>query len=257
MKRTILLFFIMILIMPLNAQYKIIAHRGASSIAPENTLVSAKKGWELGADAVECDVHLSKDNRVMVIHDKNTKRTTGESYDVAETVSDTLRMLDAGSFKDEEYKGEKIPFLEELIAAIPDGRKLVVEIKSDEQIIPYIRDIVRASGKQDQIVFIAFDLTTIVETKMYLPGNQCYWLCAFKGKAKKGMVKAARAGLDGVNLRYGIIDEKIMEKAGEYKLEVLTWTLDKPEKAKELIGLGVTGITTNRPDYMLEELGKL
>jgi len=256
MKRSIFLLFILMTIIPAQAQYSIIAHRGASFVAPENTLASVKKGYELGADAVEVDVHLSRDNRVMVIHDSNTKRTSGESYDVATTGSDTLRLLDVGSFKGAEFKGEKIPFLEELIAAIPEGKKLVVEIKSDEKIIPYLKEIVAASGKGDQVIFIAFKLTTIVEAKMFMPNNDCYWLCAFKGKAKKGMVKAKRAGLTGVNLRYGIIDEKIMEKAKEYDLEVLTWTLDKPEKAKELISLGVLGITTNKPDMMREQLSK-
>ncbi len=253
MKRLAIL-SLMLLSITANAQYKIIAHRGASGVAPENTVASANKAWELGADAVEIDVHLSRDNKVMVIHDKNTRRTTGESYDIAETGSDTLRMLDAGSFKSPEYKGEKIPFLEEVIATIPEGKTLFVEIKSDRKIVPFIKEIVDNSDKKDQIVFIAFDLSTIVEAKTSMHNNKCYWLSAYHFQLKKGIVKAARAGLEGIDLRYGIINEKVMERAGNYKLEVLAWTVDKPKEAKKLTDLGVTGITTNKPDLMKKEL---
>ena len=80
----------------MNAQVQIIAHRGASYLAPENTVASAKLAWELGADAVEVDIFLSKDNRIMVIHHPNTKRTSGKDYEVKNTSSDILllnRML--------------------------------------------------------------------------------------------------------------------------------------------------------------------
>jgi len=254
MKQLVLAVFMLLSSLSSMAQVSVIAHRGASSLAPENTVAAANKAWALGADAVEVDVHLSRDKRVMVIHDKDTKRTTGESYVVAKTGSDTLRALDAGSFKGDAFSGEKIPFLEEIIETIPEGKFLVVEIKSDEQILPYLKEIVSASGKSDQLVFIAFNLTTIVEARTFFPKNKCYWLSSFKGPAKKNMVKAARAGLTGVDLRYRIIDDKVMEKAGKYKLEVLAWTVDKPEVAKELVELGVTGITTNIPDEMKKDL---
>src|SRR5680860_92273 len=106
--------------MNISAQNMFIAHRGASYLAPENTVASAKLAWELGADAVECDIYLTKDNRVMVIHDKDTKRTCSgkKNLTIEDTPSILLRDLDAGIWKNEKYKGEKIPYLSEMIETI-------------------------------------------------------------------------------------------------------------------------------------------
>lgn len=90
---------------------EIIAHRGASHDALENTLAAVSLGWERNVDAVEMDVYLSKDNQIVVIHDKNTKRTAGHDGLVREMNWAQLRKLDAGSWKDRKFKGEPIPLL--------------------------------------------------------------------------------------------------------------------------------------------------
>jgi len=103
---------------------QIIAHRGASYLAPENTLASVKLGFEQGADAVEVDIHLSKDKRLMVNHDKDTRRTAkGRNYLIKETDSKVLRVLDVGVWKDDKYKGEKMPFLDEVLLEVPLEKK--------------------------------------------------------------------------------------------------------------------------------------
>ena len=254
-------FFTLFLIMSLSIGYsqtQFIAHRGASYLAPENTVASAKLAWELDADAVEIDIHLSKDNRIMVIHDNTTKRTCqGKSFEIKTAPSTLLRDLDAGSFKAEQFKGEKIPFLSEIINLIPEGKKLVVEIKCGTEIIPQLKRVLEKTDKINQIVFIDFDLKTIIETKKEFPGNACYWLNDTKFGLKKKMEEAARAGLQGINLKHSLIDEKVMALAKDLKLEVLTWTVDDPKEARRLINLGVTEITTNRPKWLKEELSKL
>src|SRR5665647_1041307 len=139
MKLLITTFFIFFAL-NMTAQNTFIAHRGASFLAPENTVASAKLAWELGADAVEWDVHLSKDNRIMVIHDDDTKRTCSgkKNLTIADSPSTLLRDLDAGILKDEKFKGEKIPFLSEIMETIPEGKKLVVEIKCGNEVIPLL-----------------------------------------------------------------------------------------------------------------------
>ena len=103
MKTTFLsIIFFILCHMQIKAQY-LVAHRGASFLAPENTVASAQLAWELGADAVEVDVYLSKDGVIMVNHDKDTKRTGGESWVIAETESVQLRKLEVGSYKDKKY----------------------------------------------------------------------------------------------------------------------------------------------------------
>ncbi len=246
-------------VLNIMAQNTFIAHRGASYTAPENTVASAKLAWEIGADAVECDIHLSKDNRIMVIHDKDTKRTctSKKNLSIADAPSTLLRDLDAGSWKDKKFKGEKIPFLSELIETIPEGKMLVVEIKCGTEVIPPLERLMEKCKKQDQIVFIAFDWKTILETKKAFPANKCYWLSSSKNGLGKKIREAAENGLDGVNLHYSAIDEEIVEAAKENNIEVLSWTVDDPAEAKRLIDLGVTKLTTNRPDWLKEEVGKL
>jgi glycerophosphoryl diester phosphodiesterase len=243
----------------MTAQNMFIAHRGASFLAPENTVASAKLAWELGADAVECDIHLSKDNRIMVIHDKDTKRTclSKKNLSIADSPSTLLRDLDAGIMKDEKFKGEKVPFLTEIIETIPEGKLLVVEIKCGIEVIPLLVRGMEKSTKRDQIAFICFDWKTIVEVKKTFPKNKCYWLSSSRTGLHKKIVEAAENGLDGVNLTYSIIDEEVMKIAKENKIEVLAWTVDDPTEAKRLTELGVTKITTNRPDWLKAEMAKL
>ena len=258
MKTTLTLIFLLAGITTM-AQNTFIAHRGASYLAPENTVASAKLAWELGADAVEVDVHLTKDNRVIVIHDKDTKRTCDgkTNLSIAQTPSILLRDLDAGSWKGEEFKGEKLPFLSEIIKTVPAGKTLVVEIKAGgDEIIPEIRRVVDNSNKKEQIVFISFGWKTIIATHKEFPDNKCYWLSSLKPGLKKKMEKAAAEGLTGVNLKHSIIDEEIMAQAKNLNLEVLSWTIDDPAEAQRLINIGVSGITTNRPKWLKEQMNQ-
>ncbi|MBT3382140.1 MAG: glycerophosphodiester phosphodiesterase [Prolixibacteraceae bacterium] len=252
-------FILISFVMNSFAQNTFIAHRGASYLAPENTVASAKLAWELGADAVEVDVYLSKDNRVMVIHDKDTKRTCSgkKNLTIKDSPSILLRDLDAGVWKDEKYKGEKIPFLSEIIETVPENKTLVVEIKCGSEVLPALKRCVEKSGKQEQIIFIAFGWNTILDTKNEFPDNKCYWLSAIKPGLKNKMKQAAEKGLDGINLRYSIVDKELVVAAKELNLEVLTWTVDDPVEAKRLTEIGVTGITTNRPKWLKEEMAKL
>jgi len=155
----------------------IIAHRGASYLAPENTVASAKLAWWKRADAVEVDVYLSSDNQVVVIHDKTTKRTAGgEELDVATSTAEQLRQLDVGSFKSETYAGERIPLLSEIIATVPPGKKLIVEIKCGPEVLGPLEEAIDAGGKRDQIVIIGFGLDTVKASKQRMPDLPTYWL---------------------------------------------------------------------------------
>jgi len=245
-------------VMNMNAQSFFIAHRGDSFVAPENTVASAKSAWQAGADAVEIDIHLSKDNRVMVIHDHDTKRTCSgkKNLEIAKTPSVLLRDLDAGIWKGKEFKGEKIPYLSEIIETIPEGKTLVVEIKCSAEVIPQLVRGMEKTPKRSQIVFICFDWETIVETKKTFPDNKCYWLSSSKNGLTKKIKEAAEVGLDGVNLQSKIIDTETMAAAIENKIEVLAWTVDDPAEAKRISALGVTKITTNRPAWLKEEMAK-
>lgn len=227
-----------------------IAHRGESGTAPENTLAAFRLAWDLNADAAELDIQLSNDNRIVVIHDTDTKRTGGKLYVVKDTPSDLMRELDVGSFKGENYKGEKIPYLEEAIATIPQGRELVIELKSGADVLPALEKIVAACPVKKQLVFIGFDFEAIAASKKMFPENRCYWLSANRKETLEKLDAVAAAGLDGVDLHFLVIDKELMDKANTLKLGVIAWTVDDPSQAKRLIDLGVSGLTTNRSAWL-------
>jgi glycerophosphoryl diester phosphodiesterase len=238
----------------LNAQVQIIAHRGASYLAPENSVTAARLAWELNADAVEVDIYLTSDNKIMCLHDANTRRTTGADYLIKETSSRVLRRLDAGSFKDEKYRGEKIPFLNEVIKTIPHGKELVIELKCGSEVLPFLRKEINRYGKDKRFVFICFDLQTITYTREMFPENPCYWLCSSRELFNANLPLVALSGLQGVSLSYNIINEEVAEEVRNLDLELFTWTVDNPEEAKRLILLSVKGITTNRPGWLKDQI---
>ena len=122
--------------------FKYVAHRGASYLAPENTLASIHLAWELGADAAECDVMLSSDQKVVLFHDKNTKKLTGENHIISETPWNVLSKLDVKLRETNlrEYEGERIPLLAEVLHTIPADRMLVIEIKTGPEILPFLKE---------------------------------------------------------------------------------------------------------------------
>ncbi len=240
---------------------EIIAHRGASYLAPENTMASVMLGWKKEAD-VEVDIHLSKDNRILVIHDASTKRTGEIDLKVEETTSQELRNLDVGRFKSEEFAGEQIPFLADIIETIPPGRKLYVEIKCEKEVLPILRKLIIESGKMPQIVIIGFDLETVAISKELID-VPTYWL---KGTEKvketeewiphdPQLVQIAKnKGLDGLDVHYAGVTKEFADAVRASGQKLYVWTVDKPEEAIRLVELGVDGITTNRPGWLREQL---
>ncbi|MFC1635179.1 glycerophosphodiester phosphodiesterase [Planctomycetota bacterium] len=240
---------------------EIIAHRGASHLAPENTMASVMLGWEKGAD-VEVDVYLTKDNRIVAIHDDTTERTAGIDVKVAEATSQELRKLDVGSFKSNEFTGEPIPFLADIIQAIPPGRKLYIEIKCGQEVLPFLRELLAESGKMSQVVIIGFDLETVTSSKELID-VPTYWL---KGTEKNKETKqwiphdpqlvqtAEKHGLDGMDVHYAGVTKEFVDAAKASGQKLYVWTVDDPEEAIRLVNLGVAGITTNRPGWLREQL---
>ncbi len=233
----------------------IIAHRGASHDAPENTVASVNLAWKKGADAVEVDVHLSKDNRIMVIHDHDTKRTTGEKLVVRESMSSALRSLDASMGKDA-FSGEKIPFLEEVVATLPEGKVLFIEVKTDTIIMPHLVVLLNEHQKKSQVVVISFDFDVCEMMKREIPSIPVYWLhYTLSGAYKSKWISRAReAGLDGLNFRSKGISKEYVDEVHRAGMKMFAWTVDDPEEAGRLIECGIDGITSNRPAWLKEQL---
>jgi len=245
-----------------NINTGIIAHRGASYIAPENTVASTVLGWKKGADAVEIDVHLSSDNQIVVIHDSTTGRTAGEGdandLTVSNTISTVLRTLDVGSWKGSEYAGEKIPFLNEIIDTVPANRKLFIEIKAGAGTIePLIENAIDNSGKRLQMVIISFQLTALTNSKQAMPDVPAYYLKygVTDEQEKLALIQTVQdEGLDGLAVHHGMITETFVQAVFDAGQKLYVWTVDSDSTAIELLEFGVDGIITNRPGWIRERL---
>ncbi len=240
---------------------EIIGHRGASYDAPENTMAAIQLAWDQGVN-VEVDVYLSKDNRIVVIHDASTKRTGGVNLKVKNTAAARLRELDVGSFKAPQFAGARIPFLEEVLAALPPARRLYIEIKCGREILPELRRVLADSGKMSQVVIIGFDLATIAEAKELI-ATPTYWLRSAVKDKKTGrplphdpnLIRIAKdGGLDGLDVAYAGVTPEWARAVKASRLEFYVWTVDDPIEARRLTGLGADGITTNRPAWLREQL---
>jgi glycerophosphoryl diester phosphodiesterase len=240
---------------------EIIAHRGASYDAPENTLASVNLAWQQNADAVEVDVHLSRDGKLVVTHDANTWRTAGIRRTISGQTVAELKTLDFGRWKDRKWAGERISTLEEVLATVSEGKRLFVEIKCGAECLLAFEKGVRSSGwRPDQIVAIGFALDMMKTIKRRLPEIEVCWIAAFKRSWRTGrwspkpetlIEKTKAAGLDGLDLgARGPINRQFVKQAHEANLKIYVWTVDSPAKATKLLDAGVDGITTNRPEWL-------
>ena len=130
------------------ADVEIIAHRGASYDAPENTLEAVRLAWSQKADAVEVDVFLSKDGEVVLHHDATTKKLSGVDRKVVDQSYAELRQLDVGAWKGDQWYGVRIPKLDDVLATIPEGKRIFIEVKCGPEIIPALAKSFRQSGKR-------------------------------------------------------------------------------------------------------------
>ena len=237
---------------------EIIAHRGASFDAPENTLASVRLAWDQGADAVEVDVHLSRDNRVIVIHDADTKRIAGIKRLVRNLTLAELQKLDCGRWKSPKYAGERLATLEDVIATIPAGKRMLVEIKTGPEIVPHFPPV------PANVAPISFNLETISQMKKMRPDLACYWVVGWRRDWKHGgwlpkpaqmIEQAVASNLDGVDVgANGPVTRAFVNKMNAAGLKVYVWTVDSPVKARQLCVAGVDGIATNRPGWMRTKL---
>src|SRR5262245_53507276 len=244
---------------------EIVAHRGASYDAPENTVAAIKLAWKQKADASEFDVFLSKDGKIVVIHDKDTKRTAGVNHVVAASTLAELRKLDVGKWKGAKFAGEKVPTLDEMLATVPAGKQVFVEVKCGPEIVPELNRVLKASKlKPSQTPVISFNADVIAAVKKARPELPAYWIVSLRaGKNKKPptaealIARAKQIKADGLDLSASeALDRAFAAKVKDAKLKLYVWTVNDVAVARRMVTLGVDGITTDRPGWLREQLGK-
>ncbi|MCY2976192.1 MAG: glycerophosphodiester phosphodiesterase [Planctomycetota bacterium] len=251
---------------PVLAQM-IVAHRGASFDAPENTLAAFRLAWEQNADGVEGDFYLTKDNQIVCIHDKDTLRTGGKKMIIADSTLEDLRSLEYGSWKDKKFRGEPIPTFAEVLKVIPTGKRFVIELKTGPEIVPFLKEqLDHFKPNSKDLLIIAFNQETVAACKETLPEVTAHWLTGYKQEKKNGswtptlnevvaVLKKSKADGLGTQGNRDIVTESFVETLRTHGLrEFHVWTVDLPEDASYFKTLGAMGITTNRPAFIRKHL---
>ena len=240
----------------------LIAHRGESNDAPENTLPAYRMAVDRGF-GFECDVYLSKDGRVFTFHDSDLKRTTAgaNTNKCADVTWDEISRLDVGGWgkwKGSKYVGTRPALLEEVLQLARDGRRIYVEVKPGPEIVPYIKKVFAAQSRAtpENTLFITFNKATCKALKAAMPEYKAYWLTSSRHWKAAGhppvtardVIAAMReTGADGVDCHYApdVVTAEMIAEIRRAGYEFHAWTIDRLEDTLEAFRRGAQTVTTN------------
>jgi glycerophosphoryl diester phosphodiesterase len=232
-----------------------IAHRGASGSAPEHTPAAFERALEIGVDMIELDVQLSRDARLVVIHDAELGRTTSGSGAVRESDWASLQRLDAGAWFDPGFAGQRVLCLEEVIDLVDGQARLNVEIKSAAADWPAVAerlvDLLHARGLVDSTVVSSFAAGALASVRELSDAVRLGVLWHDPDCAPAWTV-ASQLGAHSFHPHWAIVGAELLAEARRRKLQVLTWTVNEPELMARLIELGVDGIISDHPELFAD-----
>jgi len=239
----------------------IIAHRGASGSAPENTMVAFRRAIELGADWLELDVCASRDGEVVVFHDDKLDRTTNGKGRVRDHTLAELKRFDAGSSFDSGFAGEKIPSLKEVITLARTNRVgLLVEMKAGSHLgHGFEQKVTTQLAGQEMLgnsFMMSFDHAAVGRAKRIQPRVRTLLIVGRPMGARK-LVKTIRAhDANGVTMNASHVSRSLVHSLQAEGLLVLVWTVNTVRQMRKFMGLGVDGITTNFPKRLAQLVHK-
>ncbi len=235
----------------------VIAHRGASAYAPENTMAAYRRAVEMGASFIETDLHLTRDARLVAIHDASVDRTTNGQGLVKEHTLTELRKLDAGSWFDPKFAGERIPTLEEIIAFARQADVVFyLEVKSESSwgvehalvgALRHVHEVARAA-------ILSFDLHALATVRKQEPTLICGFL--FDKPLENAVADAARVGARQIAPHHKLLTKELVDAAHRSYIQVVTWTVNDPEEMKAALATGVNGVMTDYPDRLAKVIAE-
>lgn len=236
----------------------VIAHRGASGVRPENTMAAFQLAADLGADLIETDTYLSADGHVVLMHDANVNRTTTGPYTGAITnlTLEQIRTLDAGSWKSPEFRGEKVPTLEEALSELQGEAMFLVENKQTG-IESHIARVIRDTGMERSVVFQSFDADSVKAFRQLMPDVPAALLFSDPkienevDRAATLLSQALEAGAQVVAVNHGAISPGFVRYIQNRGLSVWTWTVNSENDMRRVLAAGVNGIITDYPERLL------
>lgn len=229
----------------------LIAHRGASGYAPENTLAAFRKAVAMGLGFIETDLQLSRDARFVAIHDDTVNRTTNGQGSVHDLTLTELRRLDAGSWFGSSFTGERIPTLEEILEfAKRHDVVFYLELKpggswgGEHALIGALRE----SGEIARTVVISFDSSLVATVRRAEPTLMTGLL--YDGQLQNPIERALEIGARQLCVRGDLVSPAMIAEAKRNDLQVICWTVNHPAHMRLLANAGVAGIMSDYPDRL-------
>jgi len=242
----------------------ITGHRGAAGLAPENTLVAIRKGISFNVDRIEIDVQQTADGVVVVRHDETLDRTTNGEGLIKDKTFLEVKNLDAGRSYSSEYKGEKIPSLEEALQTVNGQCDLIIEIKKGNDFYPNIVEntieLIKKYNARDWCIIHSFNIDVLVRANQLMPDLRLHrlWVYKFRGLpliydgSFNSMDIDKYSFIEEYSIMYNFANQGIINQLHKHGKKVNVWTVDDKKHINRLINLGVDGIITDRPDLMVD-----
>lgn len=230
---------------------QITAHRGSSMDAPENTLPAIQLAIDQMADFVEIDVQETSDGEIILLHDKSFKRTCGVNRQPSKMTYEEIKLLDAGSYMGEEYKGTQVPTLAQVLALCKGKINLNIELKNNgsPNLPEKVAAMVEEFGMEEQCVFTSTSLAFLTKVKEYNEDLKTGYILS----TAYGNIYDTQ-GVDFLSVNYGLVNAKGLETAHENGLEVHVWTVNSKTVIERMKRLGVDNIITDYPVLVREIL---
>lgn len=234
---------------------KVIAHRGASAYAPENTLIAFKKAIEMKADGIEFDLHLTKDNELVVCHDEKIDRTTNGMGYIKDLTLKEIKQFDAGSWFRDEFKDEKIPTFEEVLDLIEDKNLLIkIELKNDkiqyEGIEKKTLDVLDKYKVENEIIISSFNHSSLLKVKEHNPDIKTGIL--FNKPLGDNYEYAKRFKVYSFHPKYRVVTKKLINDCNKYNIPIIPYTINDSKLIKKYADNNLYGLITDYPDKALE-----
>ncbi len=233
----------------------IVAHRGASGYAPENTLTAFRRAVELGATFIETDLQLTRDAQLVALHDTTLDRTTNGHGVVGNFTLAELRELDAGSWFGPRFAGERLPTIDDIIQFARDADVVFyLEVKTGGR-WGAERALVQALRKAEEAArtaVLSFELEALAHVRRQDPTLMCGFLL---DRSRPDAIQAALSvGARQLAPRGDLVSAELVREAHGQGLQVVTWTVNEPDQMKAALADGVDGIMTDYPDRLRDVL---
>lgn len=232
----------------------VIAHRGVAGEAPENTMPSFRLAHEQQCDAIELDVHLTGDDQIVVCHDDTVDRTTDGKGRIREMTLEQIRRLDAGSWFDSQYTGERIPLLSEVLEWLPPEIGLNIELKdsADGSLESRVIDTVRDFDRMESVLFTSFDHKMLYRLKKQAPEARIGLVYGGRLRNPGHLVRNFGLEVFSVHPHYQMIDKEDIDDLRQIGIHVFVWTVNRPDEIRQMVDCGVSGVITDFASRMRE-----